>query len=182
VEFAINMFRGWSSPETQEFDVLIDSDGDGAPDFDVFNIDFGLIDIGVRDGFVSTAIFDLHTGAISSDFGAITSTDTSTIQLAVFARSIGLTPDHPRFSYTVSGFDLLSTDSNAFAGTGRYNAFHSALSDAAFLSLPANGLGLFGIAIDAAEVTLTPARGVMVISPDNQNGPAEAQLLKLPVE
>lgn len=36
------------------------------------------------------------------------------------------------------------------------------------------------VAIDAAELTLTPARGVMVISPDNQNGPAEAQLIKLP--
>ncbi len=39
--FAINTFKGWSTPEEQEFDVLIDVDGDGMPDFDVFSIDIG---------------------------------------------------------------------------------------------------------------------------------------------
>jgi subtilisin family serine protease len=182
VIFAINTFRGWSSPETQELDVLIDSDGDGAPDFDVFNVDFGLLTAGVRDGQNITAIFNLHTGAISSDFVGRAPTDASTIQLAVLAPSIGITPDNPRFSYTASAFDLLSTDSVTFAGTARYNAFSSAVNDSEFVTVPPGDSSLFTIRVDSAELALTPARGWMVISEDNQNGPAEAQLLALPAE
>jgi len=165
VIFAINTFRGWSSPETQEFDVLIDSDGDGAPDFDVFNVDFGLLTAGVRDDFVGRA-----------------PTDASTIQLAVLAPSIGITPDHPRFRYTVSAFDLLSPDSDAFTGTGQYNAFSSAVNDAEFVTVAPGDSSLFTIRVDPAELAVTRARGWMVISEDNKNGAAEAQLLELPAE
>ncbi|HEX7840239.1 MAG TPA: S8 family serine peptidase, partial [Kofleriaceae bacterium] len=182
VIFAINTFRGWSTPETQEFDVLIDSDGDGAPDFDVFGIDNGVLNGGALNGEIDVAIFNLHTGAITSDFVANASTDSSTIRLAVLASSIGITPANPRFSYTASAFDLLSTDSDSFAGSARYNAFHSAVSDAQFLPLPPDNSSLFGMLVDPAELALTPARGWMVISEDNKNGPAEAQLLKLPAE
>jgi hypothetical protein len=41
---------------------------------------------------------------------------------------------------------------------------------------------LFTIRVAPAELALTPARGWMVISEDNKNGPAEAELLKLPEE
>jgi hypothetical protein len=109
-------------------------------------------------------------------------TDASTIQLAVLAPSIGITPDNPRFSYTASAFDLLSTDSDTFAGTARYNAFSSAVNDSEFVTVPPGDSSLFTIRVDSAELALTPARGWMVISEDNQNGPAEAQLLALPAE
>ena len=182
VIFAINTFRGWSSPETQEFDVLIDSDGDGAPDFDVFNVDFGVLDTGTRDGSLVAAVFDLHTGAVTVDFVSRAPTDASTILLPVLASSIRITPDNPRFSYTASAFDLLSTESDAFAGTARFNAFHSAVSNAFFATVPPNDLGVLPISVDPAELALTPARGLMLISQDNPNGPSEAQLVKLSVE
>ena len=182
VIFAINAFRGWSTPETQEFDVLIDSDGDGAPDFDVFSIDNGVLNGGALNGEIDVAIFNLHTGALTSDFVANASTDSSTIRLAVLASSIGITPANPRFRYTASAFDLLSTDSDSFAGSARYNAFHSAVNDAQFNTVSPGASVLFPIVIDTAELALTPARGVMVISEDNKNGAAEAQLLALPAE
>src|SRR5262249_12875958 len=37
--FAINTFKGWSTPEQQEFDVPVDINGDGKPDFVVFSVD-----------------------------------------------------------------------------------------------------------------------------------------------
>ncbi len=101
---------------------------------------------------------------------------------AVLAPSIGVTPESPRFSYTASAFDLLSADSDTFAGVARYNAFHSAVIDAEFLTLPPGDSSLFAIIVDPAELALTPARGWMVISEDNKNGPAEAELLELPAE
>src|SRR5262249_654276 len=103
-------------------------------------------------------------------------------RLAVLASSIGVTPDNPRFSYTVSAFDLLSTDSDTFAGTARYNAFHQVVNDAQFVTVPPGDSSLFAIVIDLAELALTPARGWMVISEDNKNGPAEAQLINLTLQ
>jgi hypothetical protein len=40
VVFAVNTFKAWT-PE-QEFDVFVDVNGDGAPDFDIFDIDLGV--------------------------------------------------------------------------------------------------------------------------------------------
>jgi minor extracellular serine protease Vpr len=92
VVFGISTYRGWSTPETQEFDVLIDSDGDQTPDFDVFNVDFGLLVSGQRNSDIVTAILDLRTGAITIDFGTDVRTDGSTIRLEVLASSIGAPP------------------------------------------------------------------------------------------
>jgi minor extracellular serine protease Vpr len=81
----------------------------------------------------------------------------------------------------VSAFDLLSSDSDAFPGTARFNAFTSAVSNAEFLVVPPGEQAfLFPLAIDRAELALTPARGWMVFTPDNPNGPGEAQLINLP--
>jgi subtilisin family serine protease len=179
--FAVNTHRGWSSPETQEFDILIDSDGDHEPDFDVFNTDFGLLVAGQRNGELVAAILDLHTGALTIDFDIVETTDTSTMRLAVLAPSIGVTPANPRFSYTVSAFDLVGTDSDAFASTARFNAFTSAVSNAEFAAVaPGEQAFLFPMAIDRTELARTPARGWMVFTPDNPNGAAEAQLIQLP--
>ena len=41
--FAVNTYKGWSTPEQEEFDVQIDVDGDGVPDYIVFNGDVGLV-------------------------------------------------------------------------------------------------------------------------------------------
>ena len=45
-----------------------------------------------------------------------------------------------------------------------------------------DGLVAMPIFVDPAELALTPARGLMLITQDNKNGPAEAQLLKLAME
>jgi subtilisin family serine protease len=182
IVFALNTFQGWSSPETQEFDVLIDTDGDGAPDFDVFSVDFGLLTGGPRDGQVVTAIFNIHTGALSSDFVGRAPTDASTISLAVLASSLGLSPDHPRFTYTAQAFDLASTDTDAFTTTASFNAFSSSVTNAVFFTIVPDSFFIFPITVDRAEFALTPARGLMIVSQDNKNGATEAQLIKLNVK
>jgi hypothetical protein len=77
----------------------------------------------------------------------------------VLAPSIDVTPDNPRFSYTVSAFDLLSSDSDAFPGTARFNAFTSAVSNAQFVIVPPDQSSFMGIFIDSAELALTPRAG-----------------------
>src|SRR5262249_29853363 len=91
--FAVNTFAGWSTPESQEFDVLVDTNGDGTPDWDIFSVDFGLLTGGARNGQMVAAIFDLASGTLGADFFAVAPTDASTILLPVFASSIGVTAD-----------------------------------------------------------------------------------------
>src|SRR5262249_6275194 len=43
IAFAVNTHRGWATPAQQEFDILIDSNRDGKPDFLVFNTDLNFL-------------------------------------------------------------------------------------------------------------------------------------------
>jgi hypothetical protein len=179
VVFAVNTFASWSTPQTQEFDVLIDANADGIPDFDVFSADFGLLQGAGRSGQIVAAIFDLNTGALSADFLATAPTDASTILLPVLASSLGVTPANPRFVYSAQSFDLLSNDTDAFAAAAGFNAYSSAVSNGLFVAVDPDTTVLVPIAVNSIEFALTPAKGLMVVTQDNKNGAGEADLVNL---
>jgi minor extracellular serine protease Vpr len=177
--FAVNTFNGWSTPEAQEFDVLIDNDGDGNPDFDVFTEDLGLLTTGTRNGQLAAAILDLASGSLSIDFLASASTDSSTVLLPVVAASVGITPANPRLSYTVQSFDLLSANTDAFTSSASFNAFTSAVSNGQFVAVAPNTIAPVAVSVDKAEFAVTPALGLMIVTQDNKNGAGEADLVKV---
>jgi subtilisin family serine protease len=175
--FAINTFKGWSTPEQQEFDVPVDVNGDGAPDFVVFSVDFGLVTAGDFNGQLITAVLDLNTGDLFADFFAIAPTNGSTILLPVLVSSLGLTAANPRLSYSAVGFDLLSDDQDEFAEVASFNAFNSAISNGDFIEVPPDAFISVLVTINPAEEAITPAKGLMIVTQDNKNGPREADLL-----
>ena len=175
--FAVNTYKGWSTPEQQEFDVVIDANNDGTPDFVVFSIDFGLITTGARTGQQVAAIVNLATGDLTADFFAVAATNSSTILLPVVAADVGITPANPRLSYTVLAFDLLSNDHDAFTGSAAFNAFNSSISNGQFVAVPPDAFVSVSVAIDPAEAAITPTRGLMIVTQDNKNGPKEAGLI-----
>jgi hypothetical protein len=175
--FAVNTYKGWSTPEQQEFDVVIDANNDGTPDFVVFSIDFGLITTGARTGQQVAAIVNLATGDLTADFFAVAATNSSTILLPVVAADVGITPANPRLSYTVLAFDLLSNDHDAFTGSAAFNAFNSSISNGQFVAVPPDAFVSVSVAIDPAEAAITPTRGLMIVTQDNKNGPKEADLI-----
>jgi subtilisin family serine protease len=177
--FAINTFKAWSAPSMQEFDVFIDSDDDGVPDFDVFSDDFGLVVNGSFTGEIATFILDLHTGALSADFDAVAPTDGSTILLPVLASSIGVAAAQPRFSYSAAAFDLFSSDSDQFDTSARFNAFASAISNGQFEVVDPDATVSVPVTVNPAEFASTPAKGLMVVTQDDKNGAAEANLVKV---
>jgi hypothetical protein len=177
VVFAVNTHEAWSSGFTVEFDIFVDANGDGEDDFVIFNVDFGLLQTGVRNGQHVAAIFDLNSGALSVDAFVFAPTDSSTMLLPVFASTIGLAADHPRFSYNVVAFDLQSDAVDTFATGAKFNAFTPAISNGAFELVAPNATASVPISIDPAEFGTTPALGVMIVAQDNRNGPQEARLL-----
>ncbi|HEV7357888.1 MAG TPA: S8 family serine peptidase [Steroidobacteraceae bacterium] len=181
VVFAINTFKGWSTPELQEFDVLIDVDGDGMADFDVFSIDIGRL-IGpnfLATGEMVAVIENLKTKGLVVDFDAFAPTNSGTILLPVLASDIGVTTANPRFSYTVESFDEFSNDQDSFPTSAKFNAFSSAVSTGDFETVAPNAAIGVTVTVNPAELAVTPPLGFMIVSQDNKNGAQEVNLLSV---
>ena len=89
---------------------------------------------------------------------------------------------NPRFSYTVQGFDETGA-SDSFAGSAKYNAFGSAITDAQFVGpFAPNATAAVPFSVNLTELALTPALGLMVVTQDNKNGTGEANLVKIDVK
>jgi subtilisin family serine protease len=178
--FAVNTFKAWSTPESNEFDIAIDSNNDGNADFIVFNIDHGLLTAGAYDGVEIVGVFNVATGkVVAADFLASTSTDSSTMLLPVFASRLGVTDANPRLTYAVTSFDLFGDGADEVPGTASFNAYHSAITTGQFADLLPNDTVSVPFTINPAEAAITPPKGYMIVTPDNKNGAAEAKLLRM---
>jgi minor extracellular serine protease Vpr len=181
--FAITTEEGWSSPSTREFDVDVDVNGDGVPDYAVVGVDIGLITTGAFDGRIAAAVFNLSTGDGFIDFLAVASTDGSTMLIPALASRLGLTAANPRFTYTATGFDLVESGAqDSFSQSAGYNAFSSAFTDAQFVQLFPNATAAVPFSVNLTELAQTPPLGFMVVTQDNKNGDTEANLVKVDVK
>ncbi|MDB6090995.1 MAG: hypothetical protein JWN85_3779 [Gammaproteobacteria bacterium] len=175
--FAVNTFKRFSAASPAEFDILVDVNGDGVPDFDVLGIDYGLLSTGLFSGQYVSAIVNLATGAVIPEFLADAPTDGSTVLLPVVASDIGVTPKNPRFTYTAQTTNLLDGTTETLPGSAKFNAFTPAISNAMYVPVARNKTVLTPVAINAAEFAKTPALGVMVVVEDNTSGEQQAALL-----
>lgn len=179
LDFAVNTFLPWTYAGLQEFDILLDVDGDGTPDFDVFSDDFGRVTTGSFNGQVAAFILNLKTNALSADFFAAAPYNGSTIELPVIASHVGVTSVNPRFSYSAESFDLLSSRSDVISGPARFNAFSNAISTAEFVSLSPGSSTTVPLSINSTEFTNTPPLGEMIVSLDNFARAQQAEFLQL---
>ena len=184
IVFAVNTEEAWSAPSTREFDVAIDLNGDGVPEYYVVAIDLGLITTGFFNGQMVTVVYDAAHIPQFIEFSAYAPYDSSTILLPVLAADIGITPASPRFSYTVTGYDLVQMGaSDSFANWAKYNAFGSAITDGQFVApFAPNASAAVPFSVNTTEMALTPALGLMVVTQDNKNGTGEANLVKIDVK
>jgi hypothetical protein len=110
----------------------------------------------------------------------------------VAAGALGLSEADPRFSYRAESFGFIAPDElgvrqgnflgvghDEIAGGARFNAWSSSISQGMFVGPLAPGAASdpVAVSIDPVEWTLTPARGLMVVSLDNASGKPEAELL-----
>lgn len=112
VQFAINTFGQRSHPDVPaEFDVLIDLNGDGNPDLDVFNADIGYLTNGTFTGQNGVFIVDIAKNTASGPyFYTIADLDSANVILTaplsamVTAGGLQMTISAP-FTFTVDAFD-----------------------------------------------------------------------------
>ncbi len=179
VVFAVNTYRPWSTPSLIEFDIPVDTNLDGTPDYIVIGVDLGLLQGTGFSGRVVSAVLNLSTGAISAQFFADAPTNGSTILLPVTAEQLGLTAESPRFAYSVASFDLAGADTDETTSAATFNAFSSAVSQGDYVPLAPGAIEYVPVALDAAEQALSPALGHMIVTLDNRGGAREAALIPL---
>jgi subtilisin family serine protease len=175
--FAINTYPRFSSPEAGEFDVLIDVNGDGKPDFDIVGIDFGDLTTGIFTGQYASVVYNLNTQTVTAAYLADAPTDGSTVLLPVFAQDLGLTSSSPPITYTESTTNLFDGSSETLPGSASFNPFAPAVSSGFFVTLPPNTHAAVPVALDPAQSKKTPAKGWMVVVEDNLSGAQQAVLL-----
>ena len=176
--FAINNYSRWSTASSKEFDVEIDTTGDGEADYVVWSADYGLVTAGDPDGQVGTFVTNLKTGAASTEFFAQAPTDSSTILLPVYANSLGLTAEKGGFSYTVASYDLVNTAGDTIGTRASYNPWSKAVEDGQYVELAAGQWkASVTAAIDPAVWATQKPLGLMGVVFDNKAGADEALLL-----
>jgi hypothetical protein len=177
--FAVNTFGAWSNAATNEYDILLDINGDGNPDFAVVAIDLGLATTGSFNGQVGVLVVNLATrGAVVEPFLAYAPTNANTLLVPVVASDVGIIATNPRLSYVIQSFDKVGSQTgDAILTPASFNAFNNAISTAAFASLQPGGAVAVPITIDRAEFAKTPALGVMVVSTENTTDEQRQALL-----
>ena len=175
--FAVNTHTRWSNAASDEFDVLLDTNRDGEPDWIVFSADGGLVTAGDANGISQVFAYEVATGETSATgFNASAPTDSSTILLPVVASDLGLTAG--AFDYTVQSFSSVNDGEDAIDGVATYDPWAPALTNGQFESVPVGGKIDVPVDVSGAAFTAQKPLGVMVVVIDNAAGASEAILVK----
>ncbi len=177
--FAINGWHQWSNASPAEFDIAIDTNADGTPDYFVVALDLGQVLAGAFNGIDASFTFDA-AGNLLNAFYADAPMNGSVIELPVVASDLGLTSASPKFSYSITGFDLITGTIDAVPGAASFNAFSPSVSNGQFVSLAKGSSATLPLSVDILGQKITPALGWMIVSLDNRNGAGQAALLPAP--
>jgi len=195
--FAVNTYHRWSNASTNEFDIFVDVDGDGFPDYLIVGADDGAVRTGSFSGVMGTFVFSYRSGGASTNnFSTVAPTDSSTALLPVLSSQLcragepclcksvcpAGVPPKPRFTYHVAGHDLVKGGSKVIARSAKYNPWSSSISQGDFVTVAPGAAKTSTVSVDSAEAQLTPALGLMVVTIDNKSGADEAQLIRVDVK
>jgi minor extracellular serine protease Vpr len=176
--FAVNTFGRVPNPVDVVYDVFVDVNGDGVPDYLIRAADLGRLSGGSFNGRMATAVFNLATGAGFLEFmDTPAPTDGSTVLMPVVAADAGITSANPRFSYTARSTDRFTGAVDAITTPASFNAFDSSVSTGAFVTLPPGTGASVPLVINRQEFRKTPALGQMVVSLENTNREGQQALL-----
>jgi subtilisin family serine protease len=187
LNIAIATNHRWSNAAMDEFDILVDVNGDGNADYEIVAADFGALTTGSFDGVDAVAVFDINQpGPVLIDFLADSPTDSSTIVVPVLfdqlkdsnpATSLG--GANPRFTYSVVATGLTDGTIDSSDTSAVFNPYSPAVSTGMFDILPPGGSATETLTVNAAEQAHSPALGWMVVSHENESN-NEANFIDLP--
>jgi minor extracellular serine protease Vpr len=176
--FAVNGWHQWSNASGAEFDIAIDTNGDGVTDYLVVSLDLGAVLTGAFNGVDASFTFD-RAGNLIDAFYADAPMNGSVIELPALAGDMGISAASAAFHYTITGFDLGTGAIDSVPGKGAFNAFSPSVSNGQFVVLNPGARANLPLSVDPHLQATTPALGWMIVSLDNPNGPSQAALLPI---
>jgi len=187
--FLINTYGQATNQAVNEYDVNIDTNGDGQPDYVVFGFDLGAVLTGSFNGQYASFILNVATGQIDDAWLADVPMNGSTIELPALASDIGLAQKAAKpttFRYWVNAFSVVPGGIVDTTGSALFDPFHPAVSsgvlnpDGTPTAVPAGGSASLPLSIDKSQQAKTPALGWLVASVDDANGAPQADEVPAP--
>jgi subtilisin family serine protease len=172
--FGLSTWHRWSNAAANEYDIYVDVDRDGEPDYDVSAADFGLVTAGDNDGRLGVFVFNMHTGNGSVDFLGDAPSDSTSMALPVdFSQLCDtgapcLSAAHPRISYFARAFGRDGSVDEALI-PATFNVLSPAVSTGMFDTVAPNKTVNQPVTLNPAEQAVTPAKGFLILSHDNAN-------------
>jgi hypothetical protein len=180
--FAIQTAHPWTNPAEEEFDVLVDVNGDGTPDYDVVAVDFGALTAGSANGEDVVAVISEVTGAASIRYLAGGMFNGSTMELQFDFDQLCqsgtpcVSPTTP-ITYQVFSFDR-NGGSDSVASIPPINLFAPVFSNNFEDVVPAGSTATDTTTLNSTNWAATPQLGLLVIEQNDQhNGNQEAETI-----
>jgi hypothetical protein len=185
--FAINTWGQAANQTVNEYDIGIDTNGDGVPDFFVIGVDLGAVTTGSFNGRMASFTINASTGAIVDAFYADAPMNGSTIELPALASELGIQPENGNsnskkhdFTYAVTAFSIVPGTFVDTTGSATLNPYKPSVSSGDFVTLAPGGTGSMSLTVDRDQQKKNPALGWMVVSVDDANGAAQADEVPAP--
>ena len=196
--FAINVWGYASNPSVSEFDILVNTDRDADPEFIVVGIDLGAVLAGAFDGRFASFVFDAESGDLVNAWVAEAPLNGSTLLLPFLASDIGLDGRAVRSPFTRIEFQAFSfsivpeddgeedtpdvntlDDITAPTTIGLGGLFGSSRAASPAILLAPGESATMSVPNSLLQLTLG-AKGWMVVTHDDANGPPQADLVPAP--
>jgi len=177
--FVINTYNQVSTAATQEYDVAIDLQGNGKPDYFVVGADIGAVTTGTFDGRFGAFLFNAKTGArIGGVFGTESPMNSSTVEIPFSLAALGLHAGNGDFHYWVNAFSVYggAVDTTAAA---TYDSANPSVSTGAGASVPAGGSATIPLWADYGKLQSAPALGWLSVNVDDAGGAVQADEIPL---
>jgi minor extracellular serine protease Vpr len=177
VVFAVNSWGRSSTQSVNEYDLFIDVDLDGTPDYLLIAADTGLLTSGVPDGTMSVLTLAADgTPVALYEVGA--PANGSTVFIPMLASDLGITGP-----FVFGGLSATVVDTDADVDTtdpAIYDPFAPAVSNGDYVSLRRNQRVDLPVWVDPAAAALQNPWGWLVVTVDDAGGSAEANEVLLP--
>jgi hypothetical protein len=186
--FLINTWGQATNQSLNEFDILIDTKGEGVPDFVLVGIDLGFALTGRFNGVFAAFTIDAKTGTIVDAFYADAPMNGSTIELPTLASDLGLSQNangvgpvkKQGITYSVNAFSLIPGGFVKLTGSARINPYSPSVSSGDFATLKPGESTSFTLTVDTDQQKAQPALGWLVASVDNMHGAPQAHEVAAP--
>jgi subtilisin family serine protease len=172
---AINLHNRVTTHPTNEYDLLLDTNNDGTPDYYAITIDNGLFTTGAPDGSLRTFLFDAGFNLLRT-ITASAPANGSTVEVPIVLQDLG-TVVGP-IGIEADGYTLLDNlaPDSAF---GLYDPTSPAVSTGAFDVVNPGGSTVLPVSANASAAAAQHALGWLVVSIDDAAGSREANEVPL---